>query len=257
MPRLKVTEPINEVSATASSLMDTAERLFARDGIENVSIRQIVMASGHGNLSGAHYHFGSREVLIRKVLERRMVVVDAMRHETLDRLIQQGRDQNLFAIIEETVRVLETAVRSLPWGRDYIVVIAQALFSPRVHLLSTINTDSLSGLQRTGEMAYVLLPHLPRKVFEERMRIVRQHATYEMAHWLQENELNAATEAAFEEMMVTMTEFAVGGLMAPTRLTAQTPAQPAPPPASRKTARKPVKGSSVPGGQKLIHLTNP
>ena len=80
MPKIKVIEPIDEVSATASSLMDTAERLFARDGIENVSIRQIVMASGHGNLSGAHYHFGSRETLIRKVLERRMVVVRSEEH---------------------------------------------------------------------------------------------------------------------------------------------------------------------------------
>lgn len=226
MPKIKVIESLDEVSATASSLMDTAERLFARDGIENVSIRQIVMASGHGNLSGAHYHFGSRETLIRKVLERRMVVVDAMRHEALDRLVQQGRDKELFAVIEKTVRVLETVIRNFPWGRDYILVIAQALFSPRVRLLDTINTVSLSGLQRTSEMASALLPHLPAKYFEERMRIVRLHVTYEMARWLQQNELTAATEVAFEEMLVTVTEFAVGGLMAPTRLAAQPVANP-------------------------------
>lgn len=225
MPKIKVIESLDEVSATASSLMDTAEGLFARDGIENVSIRQIVMASGHGNLSGAHYHFGSRETLIRKVLERRMVVVDAMRHEALDKLLQQGRDKDLFAIIEKTVRVLETLIRNFSWGRDYILVIAQALFSPRVHLLDTINTVSLSGLQRTSEMASALLQHLPAKYFEERMRIVRLHVTYEMARWLQENELTAATEVAFEEMVVTVTEFAVGGLMAPTRLGEQRIAQ--------------------------------
>lgn len=101
MPKIKVIDLRDEVNPTASSLMDAAERLFARDGIENVSIRQIVTASGHGNLSGAHYHFGGRETLIRKVLERRMVVVDAMRHEALDRLVQQGRDTELFAVIEK------------------------------------------------------------------------------------------------------------------------------------------------------------
>ena len=155
-----------------------------------------------------------------------MVVVDAMRHEALDRLVQQGRDKELFAVIEKTVRVLETVIRNFPWGRDYILVIAQALFSPRVRLLDTINTVSLSGLQRTSEMASALLPHLPAKYFEERMRIVRLHVTYEMARWLQQNELTAATEVAFEEMLVTVTEFAVGGLMAPTRLAAQPVANP-------------------------------
>lgn len=242
MPKIKVIESLDEVSATASSLMDTAERLFARDGIENVSIRQIVMASGHGNLSGAHYHFGSRETLIRKVLERRMVVVDAMRHEALDRLVQQGRDKDLFAVIEKTVRVLETVIRNFPWGRDYILVIAQALFSPRVHLLDTINTVSLSGLQRTSEMASALLQHLPSKYFEERMRIMRLHVTYEMARWLQDHELNAATETAFEEMLVIVTEFAVGGLMAPTRMSAQ-PVAHSQTPVANKAVAKTAKAS--------------
>ena len=52
------------MAATPTQLLDVAERLFAERGIDNVSIREIVRASGQSNLSAAHYHFGTREALV-------------------------------------------------------------------------------------------------------------------------------------------------------------------------------------------------
>jgi len=224
--------------ATAEVLLDTAERLFASDGIENVSIRQIVMTSGHGNLSGAHYHFGSREALIRMLLERRMQVTDKLRHEALDRLVAEGRDTDLRALVEGAVRVLEHVVRVFPWGRDYVLVVSQALFSPRIRLLATLNTEAVTGLDRATAMTRAALPHLPAATVNARMIMFRHYGTYEVARWLQENELNEASSDRFEDLIQLLIEYSVAGLAAPTR-----PRTDAPVPAPDAGDAKPKKAA--------------
>lgn len=79
MPAAALVRPADDTS-TASVLLDVAERLFAERGIASVSLRQIVLEGGQGNLSAAHYHFGSRDALIRALVERRLRTLDALRH---------------------------------------------------------------------------------------------------------------------------------------------------------------------------------
>jgi AcrR family transcriptional regulator len=58
--------------------MDAAERLIARRGVDNVSLREISAAVG-GNVAAVHYYFGSKENLIRATLSRRMAVAEERR----------------------------------------------------------------------------------------------------------------------------------------------------------------------------------
>lgn len=171
-------------SDTSSRLLDVAERLFAEQGIETVSIRQIVLASGQGNLSAAHYHFGSREGLIRALLERRMVEVDSLRHQRLDCLLADGRGRDVDAIVECAVGTLVDVLLTRPWGADYLRVVAQALFNRRINLLRTLNPQALSGLTRMTSMLRELLPTLPQSEFEVRMDILRHETVYAFDRWL-------------------------------------------------------------------------
>ena len=52
---------------TRQALMRSAERLFAAQGLQNVTSRAIVEASGQKNESALQYHFGNREGLIREI----------------------------------------------------------------------------------------------------------------------------------------------------------------------------------------------
>ena len=52
------------------SLVAAGERLFAERGIRAVSLREINKAAGQRNSSALHYHFGSREGLLRALLAR-------------------------------------------------------------------------------------------------------------------------------------------------------------------------------------------
>ncbi len=68
-----------ERSATAVRLLDVAEHLMARSGIQGVTTREIVEAAGQRNVSAVHYHFGSRQNLLLEVLRRRGAPVDEAR----------------------------------------------------------------------------------------------------------------------------------------------------------------------------------
>ncbi len=63
--------------------MDVAERLFAEQGFEAVSVRAIT-AEGGTNLAAVNYHFGSKEALIAAVIARRVEPLNRRRLELLD-----------------------------------------------------------------------------------------------------------------------------------------------------------------------------
>ncbi|GGA77252.1 TetR family transcriptional regulator [Nitratireductor aestuarii] len=55
------------------AILQAAERIFAEDGI-NASLRK-VMAEADVNVGAINYHFGTREDLLREMLERRVSII--------------------------------------------------------------------------------------------------------------------------------------------------------------------------------------
>ena len=51
-------------------LLTTAERLFAERGVDAASLRAVMGAAGT-NVAAVHYHFGSKDGLVRALIERR------------------------------------------------------------------------------------------------------------------------------------------------------------------------------------------
>ena len=66
-----------------TKLILAAEKLFARGGIEGVSLREIAAAAGQGNHHAVQYHFGSREGLVQAVFAFRMEQMEHRRAEML------------------------------------------------------------------------------------------------------------------------------------------------------------------------------
>lgn len=217
MRKLKATtDSTQEATSTADALLDTAEHLFATQGIENVSLRSIAAACGHGNRSGALYHFGSREELIRRLIERRMQVVDKIRHSKLDEVLNQGLEDDVPSIIAAAVNVLVDVVRLHPWGADYVLVISQAMFNPRIEFFAANEVQSVSGLTRTTAMLRRLLPEVPQDKFDKRMRILFLESTYAFARWLQSHgAVTRSNQKSFQTMVDAVTEFMAGGIAAP------------------------------------------
>jgi len=77
----EVAEP--ELAVTRDRILDTAERLFAEQGMERTSIRQIT-AAAEANLGAINYHFGTKQKLIEAVFTRRLEPVNRRRMTLLD-----------------------------------------------------------------------------------------------------------------------------------------------------------------------------
>jgi AcrR family transcriptional regulator len=64
-------------------ILDTALRLFATQGVAAVSLREIRLAAKQRNAGALQYHFGSKEGLLRALLERELPPLVARRRVLL------------------------------------------------------------------------------------------------------------------------------------------------------------------------------
>jgi AcrR family transcriptional regulator len=138
-------------------LLDAAEELLDRHGIDGFSARAVVVAAGMRNTGAVNYHFGSRNDLIRAVLERRRDQIDLVRNSMLDAL--EATD-NI------TPRnALHAAVRPLidllaePSGRRHVRLIQQASIHPT--FAAEANMRFATGIARAAIHALPLVEPLP------------------------------------------------------------------------------------------------
>lgn len=204
------------LAATPTLLLDVAERLFAENGIDKVSLREIVRASGQSNLSAAHYHFGSREALVAAVIDRRMRVINTLRHAHLDQLEASGRDRYVHTVILAMLGVLGDVVKTRAWGPDYVRLLAQALFSPQFHIREMIDPQTISSHARLTRMLRRLLPDLPTHVFNDRFAVLESETAYSIARWVQSNGPVTVTKTRSYGIMISNTvDFLAAGMAAP------------------------------------------
>jgi AcrR family transcriptional regulator len=77
---------------TKHALLDAAERLFASQGIQETTLRAITQEAD-ANLASVNYHFGSKDGLIRAVLDRRIQPMNDERLRLLDSYEAQAGDR--------------------------------------------------------------------------------------------------------------------------------------------------------------------
>jgi AcrR family transcriptional regulator len=83
-----------------TKLILAAEQLFARGGIEGVSLREIAAAAGQGNHHAVQYHFGTRERLVQAVFDFRMGQMESRRGEMLAAADVAGKQNDARTIVE-------------------------------------------------------------------------------------------------------------------------------------------------------------
>lgn len=74
---------------TRHKILDAAEKLFAKQGFDATSLRAIIATAGV-NLAAIHYHFRTKEGLIRAVIERRFAPLNDERLALLDQFEREA-----------------------------------------------------------------------------------------------------------------------------------------------------------------------
>ncbi|WP_323018675.1 TetR/AcrR family transcriptional regulator [Castellaniella sp.] len=85
---------ISRATLTRDAILDAAEHLFAEQGHDKTSMRQITKAA-EVNLSAVNYHFGSKDALIEAVFQRRLDALNDERLRILDAREAQAAGQPL------------------------------------------------------------------------------------------------------------------------------------------------------------------
>jgi AcrR family transcriptional regulator len=107
---------------TTDRLLNAAEELVAALGVEAASIRAVNALAGC-NAAAVHYHFGSKEQVVERVLDRRMQMLSAKRFALMDAL-EDVAVPSAYQIAEVFLRPLIEIRRTESWGATYVRFIA-------------------------------------------------------------------------------------------------------------------------------------
>lgn len=116
--------------ATRARIVRTAGRLFARKGIDAVPVREITLAA-QVNTAAIHYHFGSKQGLVKAIVEDWAAELAGRRARWLDR-IEASPDPQLADVVAAFVHpIAELAADRRRGGHDYVAFLSAVLSDPQ------------------------------------------------------------------------------------------------------------------------------
>lgn len=121
---------------TRTALLDAALGLFAEQGVELPSMREITRAADQRNTNALQYHFGDRAGLLRNLLDRHGEAVDHHRDALLDHVRSTG-EQTLRPVAAALVAPL-AALLIDESGRQYLQLTAELVARP-VHFSGVVD----------------------------------------------------------------------------------------------------------------------
>ena len=112
-------------NATRAKLVKTAEKLFAEQGVDAVSVRSVNAAAGLGAAS-VHYHFGSKDELLRAVVLDLGAAVGSAIQANVDVLAADSVPPTPDALVRAvTAPYLDLLRRQRTRGMRWIKIMAQ------------------------------------------------------------------------------------------------------------------------------------
>lgn len=191
------------------AILDAAECLFARDGLDAVSLRAICAAAGL-NVAAANYYFGTKDDLVDAILDRRMPAVMQRRLELLESLhtcTERPRTEDVVAALARPMAELIEAEGDA--GRSYARMVAR-LVHDRSPALARFALDRYEPDLRLIDTLLVRAnPTLPPDVVRARIEIALRTVFDGLA------DLPADLPAGAPDPVSTLVSFVAGGISAP------------------------------------------
>ncbi len=195
-----------------SRILDAAEALFARHGYDGTSIREITR-SAEVNVAAVHYHYGSKEAVLRAVTDRVAGPISTRRTALLEQAIIAAHpdaptlEQLLDAFVRADVEMLLALQDRGP---------TVAWFLGRTYADQTPWIQEMAGDQfREADAFYPLLaaalPHLTPDELTWRMRQVVAVIVHQFATW----PADGMDEAAAATVLARLVTFLAAALRAP------------------------------------------
>lgn len=201
--------------ATRESLLDAAESLFSEHGLQAASLRAITQRAG-ANLAAVHYHFGSKEGLVKAVFSRRLKPLNAERLRLLEACDLESPDA-IERVLHAFLAPLLRMSRETPEGaRDFARLMGRAFGEPGEEVREVL-VEELGGMVRRFLFALApLLPHLSERELLWRFHFIggAMAHTVGCGHLL-ERYAGLSCAADPDEALRSLITFLAAGLRAP------------------------------------------
>ncbi|MBK8589663.1 MAG: TetR family transcriptional regulator [Sandaracinaceae bacterium] len=212
--------PNTRSADTRTKLLETAERLFALEGIDAVSLRRVATEAGQRNCNALQYHFGTRELLIDAIVEARMTPLNQRRRALLEEAL--GRTKGKPSVEDLVVALVVPMVEQLldvERGSSYVRFMGElfargeakgALATPRPW--NDAFFETVSHLRRA--LSSIPEDVLGTRIFLMAGQMVQATAAAELEVRDLEGDARAARVTRFAEQLV---DYVAGALAAPSR----------------------------------------
>lgn len=204
----------NQSDQTKQRLLDEAERLFAENGYEAVSVRVITKSAGC-NLGAVNYHFGSKKNLYKAVFKERWVPRATKIHQKLNELDQKGDvtpDKIIYTI---TSAYMELFASNETLSLHHKLIVREMMNPSEVFEMVTHE-----AMRPTLKLLLKLFrPHLPEHLSETRsilfvLSIFAQVLYFNFARFPVSSATGREYDKEFKELLAKhLTDFSLHGLL--------------------------------------------
>lgn len=166
---MTTSSPDNRSLRTQQAIVRAAETLFARHGVEGVSLNTITRAARQSNRNAIQYHFGGKNGLLQAIFDKHSTGVAERRAAIIDELA--ARDEPTEIIVATAmVQPLIEKLDDPDGGEAYIHISAELITAntlgyqtPEKHHLQLVRESKIA------EFTAKQLGHLPQAVVEQRI----------------------------------------------------------------------------------------
>ena len=138
-----------------------ARRLIAENGVHNVSVREIALASNQRNLGVVAYYFGTKDRLISEILIDGAARIEARRNVLLDSIESEGGPKTVLEAVEAIILPsAQFADEDDVYGSFFNLYLLNLSAYSRELLDSTLEGDWNAAYQRCLTHLRGLLTHL-------------------------------------------------------------------------------------------------
>ena len=200
---------------TRTALILAAERLIAQRGIDGVSLRQINTEAGQRNSSAAHYHFGSKDALIRSIYEYRLSSVNERRQAMLDEMRASGLADEPRHIVAAIVLPIVEEIEQSDGGSFYIQFLSQAIGHPQGSARKYFDATLTGAASEIYDLIASTVPEIGPRILGERFGLMWEmviHSLADRERYLHDAQSGIGAGDAFINNLIDMV---TGGLTAP------------------------------------------
>lgn len=208
--------PSAEVIDGKTRLILAGEQLFAKNGINGASMREIATKAGQGNHAAVQYHFGSRDGLVRAIFDYRMDQMEVARGAMLHHARTNGCLKDARTILE-IILLPQLDLQDADGNHSYASFLSQYLLQSRSPEFGNFSGSEPPNLTEALRLMRERVDYLPPYVAQRRLIsvslmflniLMRHHGSDE-----------AAFGESFSDALEDTMEQIVGGMCMPLRLT--------------------------------------